>query len=58
MAAGVEELGVHVALSAVPVDAADVPVVASAGADDTSGGEVAGIEDGVVPSVALGQARG
>ena len=58
MVAGAEGLGARVALPAVPVDGADVPVVAGAGADDTSGGEVAGMEAGPVPSVALWKARG
>ena len=55
--AGVEELGVLVALPVGPVGAADVPAVAAAVADDTSRGEVAGMEIGAMPSAALRRAK-
>ena len=54
---GVEEQGVLVALLVAPVGAADVPAVSGASADDTSRGEVAGMEIGAMPSAALRQAR-
>ena len=56
--ADAEGLGARVALPVLPVDAADVPVVAGAGAEDTSGGVLAGVKAGVVPPVALWAAKG
>ena len=56
--ADAEGPGARVALPVVPVDAADVPVVAGAGAEDTSGGVVAGVKARVVPLVALWPAKG
>ena len=50
------ELGVLVALPVALVGGADVPVVAEAGADDTSRGEVARMEVGAMPSAVLKQA--
>ena len=56
-AAHAEEQAVCVASPAVPADAADVPVVAGAGAEGTLDEVVAGVKAGVVLQVALRPAK-